>query len=137
MPSDADVIRASFDLIAPRGEALIDRFYENLFRVAPQVRPLFPKDMGRQKRHLLSAVALVVKHADNLESLRGALAEMGSRHVGYGAQAGHYGVVRDTMLETMGEIAGTAFSCEVRGAWERALNAVAGMMLAGTQRAAA
>lgn len=137
MPSDPDLIRSSFDLIAPPREALIDRFYDNLFRVAPQVRPLFPEDMARQKRHLLSAVALVIKHADSLEPLRGGQAEKGSRHIGYGAQPGHYSVVRDTMLQTMGEVARDAFTDDFRAACERALNAVAGMTLAGTHRAAA
>ncbi|MBL0871507.1 MAG: hypothetical protein IBJ18_13120 [Phycisphaerales bacterium] len=126
-------IRASFDLLAPRGNELIDEFYTRLFRTAPGVRSLFPQDMTQQKKHLLSAVALVVKNADKLETLEKPLQEMGARHVVYGAKKEHYAVVRDTMLETIGSLAGPAWTPELKADWTAALNAVAGAMIRGAE----
>ncbi len=134
MTSDAELIRTSFDAVASQAETLIDRFYDNLFATAPSVRPLFPDDMTQQKRHLLSAVSLVVKHADRLDELAGALMDMGERHVRYGAQEAHYPVVRDVMLRTLAEVAGDAWTSEFEGAWRRALDSVAQMMLRGAAR---
>ena len=42
-------IEDSFNLLAPRGEELVDRFYANLFARNPELRPLFPPDMKNQK----------------------------------------------------------------------------------------
>lgn len=130
-PSAVELIRGSFGLLEPQAPRVIERFYERLFTAAPGVRGMFPADMKEQRKHLLSAVALVVKNADRLETLAGPLAEMGRRHVGYGAKAEHYPVVRDTMLATLAEFAGPAWTSAMHGAWEGALNRVAGMMLEG------
>lgn len=138
MDSNAiDRIRTSFQLVAPRGKELIDTFYEMLFTTAPGVRGLFPADMTKQKGHLLGAVGLVVKHADNLAALEGPLMDMGERHVGYGAKAEHYPVVRDTLIAALGVTAGSAWTPQLANDWTEALNAVAGLMLRGAQRAEA
>ncbi len=131
-------IRSSFALLAPRGQEVIDTFYEMLFSKAPGVRALFPRDMAKQKGHLLAAVGLVVKHADNLGELSKPLAEMGQRHVKYGAQPEHYPVVRDTMVEALAKVAGPVWNAQLAADWTGALNAVAAAMLAkADQRKAA
>ncbi len=136
-PSSAELIRSSFEIIAPQADRLMDRFYERLFAAAPQVRPLFPKDMVVQKKHLAAAVGLVVKHADNLEALAGPLADMGRRHVKYGARPEHYNVVRDQMIGAIRDVAGAACTPPVERAWTDALDAVAAAMLKGVAADAA
>ena len=38
---DLDAFETGFDLVAPRGDELVDVFYARLFAAAPAVRPLF------------------------------------------------------------------------------------------------
>lgn len=131
----ADRIRASFELLAPKGAEIIDTFYATLFASAPQLRGLFPQDMSKQKGHLLAAVGLVVKHADNLAALETPLMDMGERHVKYGATPEHYPVVRDTMIAALAKVAGPAWNEQLASDWTAALNAVAGAMIRGAGRA--
>jgi hemoglobin-like flavoprotein len=128
-------LRSSYSLVAPRAAELIDTFYEGLFAAAPAVRPLFPADMSKQKGHLFAAVGLVVKHADNLGALTEPLAQMGERHRTYGARPEHYPVVRDCMLIALARTAGPAWTDQLAADWGAALNAVAGAMIHGAQRA--
>jgi hypothetical protein len=37
-----EALETSFDLVAPRGEQLMDEFYARLFAAAPAVRPFVP-----------------------------------------------------------------------------------------------
>ena len=68
---DLDALETSFDLVAPRGDELVDQFYSRLFAVAPAVKPLFAgADMARQKQMLLSALVLVRNSLRNLDALR-------------------------------------------------------------------
>lgn len=134
--SQVELIRTSFEMVAPRGEELISAFYDHLFADYPGVRDLFPADMTAQKGHLLAAVGLVVKNADKLGELAPQLEEMGARHVGYGAEPAHYPAVRDTMLKTLGAFAGDAWTDEIHEAWEAALNAVAEAMIRGAEKSA-
>lgn len=130
-------IRASFDLVAPHADAVVEAFYANLFAAAPAARALFPEDMAAQRQHLAAALALVVKHADRLETLAPALREMGVRHIRYGATPAHYGVVRDVLIATLAQHAGAAWNEQLASDWTAALNAVAGIMLDGARAAEA
>jgi methyl-accepting chemotaxis protein len=64
MALDIDALETSFDLLAPRGEELVDIFYARLFAAAPSVEPLFSAtDMRRQKAKLLATLVLVAQLA--------------------------------------------------------------------------
>ena len=61
-------LEASFNLLAPRGEELVERFYANLFAKNPAVRPMFPSDMAEQKKKLLASIVLVIQNLRPLNS---------------------------------------------------------------------
>ena len=85
---DLRSLETSFDLVAPRGDELMDVFYARLFAAAPAVRPLFAgTDLRRQKGMLLGALVLLRKSLRDLDRIVPALRDMGARHVRYGAAA--------------------------------------------------
>jgi methyl-accepting chemotaxis protein len=132
MQLDVDALEASFDLIAPRGDELVETFYAKLFAAAPAVRPLFANtDLKRQKAMLLSALVLVRKSLRNFDAIVPTLRQLGARHVGYGAQPAHYPVVGSVLIASMAEIAGAAWRPEYERAWASAFDAIAGAMLDG------
>jgi len=135
MDLDIDALEASFDLLAPRGDELVETFYARLFAAAPAVRPLFGTDLRRQRAMLLQALALVRRSLRDLDALVPVLHALGARHVAYGARPEHYPVVADTLIATMAELAADAWSQRYALAWERALGVIAGAMLAGAAEA--
>lgn len=126
-------IRTSFEALAPRADELVGRFYDALFAEHPEVRPIFPEEMTGQRRHLLTALALIVRHLDDLDSLRTPLMKLGARHAAYGAQRPHYPVVRDTLLRVMAEIAGPRWTDQLHDDWTIAINAIAETMIGGAE----
>jgi hemoglobin-like flavoprotein len=136
MALDLDALETSFDLVAPRGDELVDRFYARLFATAPAVEPLFARaDMARQKQMLLSALVLLRRSLRNLDAIIPALRRMGARHVGYGARPEHYPVVGEVLIASMADIAGDAWRPEWDVAWAGAFGVVAGAMLDGAEAA--
>jgi hemoglobin-like flavoprotein len=134
---DLDTLETSFDLIAPRGEELVDTFYTRLFDAAPEVKPLFANtDLRKQKSMLLATLVLLRKSLRDLEAITPKLRQLGARHVAYGALPEHYLVVAEVMLASMAEIAGDAWTPDVQAAWARALGIVATAMLEGAAEAA-
>lgn len=131
--TSATRIQASFQLLAPRAAELVESFYVRLFEAAPQARALFPGEMDSQKRHLLAAIALVVREAGQLERLTPALHEMGARHLRYGARPEHYPLVRDTLLATLASFAGAHWTNQLAADWRAALDHVAARMLDGAR----
>src|SRR3954454_12888194 len=76
---DIDALETSFDLVAPKGDELMEIFYSNLFAVAPSVRPMFAgTDMARQKAMLLSALALLRKSLRDLDRVLPTLKGLGA-----------------------------------------------------------
>ncbi|VAW80356.1 Methyl-accepting chemotaxis protein I (serine chemoreceptor protein) [hydrothermal vent metagenome] len=129
------LLENSFALLAGQAEALVARFYEELFKRYPAVQPLFAdSNMADQQKKLLAALKLVVNSLRKPEALETALVELGKKHVGYGAQPEHYGAVAETLLDVMAEFAGDAWTDDTREAWTGALNQVAEIMIeAGNQ----
>jgi methyl-accepting chemotaxis protein len=135
MSLDIDTLETSFDLIAPRGDELMDEFYARLFEAAPSVRPLFAKDMSKQKTMLLSALVLVRKSLRDLDRLVPKLRALGARHVAYGAEPAHYAVVGMVLLEAMAAVAGEAWTPEIERAWGDAYGVIADVMIDGANEA--
>jgi hemoglobin-like flavoprotein len=129
---DVISLETSFDLVAPRGDELMDVFYARLFAAAPAVRPLFAgTDLARQKQMLLGALVLLRKSLRNLDAVVPKLRALGARHVAYGAEPEHYAVVGEVLIASMAEIAGDAWRVEYEQAWAMAYGVVAGAMLDG------
>ena len=132
MPLDLESLETSFDLVAPRGDELMDVFYKRLFATAPAVKPLFAgSDLRRQKAMLLGTLVLLRKSLRDLDAIVPKLRALGARHVAYGAQPDHYPVVGAVLIAAMAEIAGEAWRPEYERAWAAAFDVVAGAMLDG------
>jgi len=127
---NVEVLEQTFSALAPQGEALVSRFYEELFSRYPQVKPLFRNtSQAEQQRKLLSALKLVISNLRNPEVLNGTLHKLGVRHQQYGAAPAHYQAVASTLLDVMAEFAGPLWTKQVHKAWSDALNAIAQTML--------
>ena len=137
MSLDVQALETSFDLVAPRGDDLMDVFYARLFAAAPGVKPLFATiDLRRQKAMLLAALVLVRKSLRDLDNIVPKLRQFGARHVAYGARPEHYPVVGQALIAAMAEIAGPAWTSEYELAWRKAYGVLAGAMIQGAQEAA-
>jgi hemoglobin-like flavoprotein len=136
MSLDLNALEESFDLVAARGDELMDTFYARLFATAPAVQPLFAAtDLRRQKTMLLGALVLVRQSLRNLDAIAPKLRQLGARHVAYGARPEHYPVVGAVLIASMAEIAGDAWRPTYERAWSAAFEFVAGAMLDGARSA--
>lgn len=133
---DLDALETSFDLVAPKGDELMEIFYARLFAVAPAVQPLFAgSDMKRQQAMLLSALVLLRKSLRDLERFVPTLRNLGARHVAYGAEPEHYPVVGEVLIGAMATVAGEAWEPRFAEAWGEAFRVVAGAMIEGANEA--
>jgi len=136
MSLDLEALETSFDLIAPRGDELMDEFYARLFEAAPAVKPLFAHvDLKRQKTLLLGMLVLLRKSLRDLGPIVPKLRELGARHVAYGARPEHYPVVGEVLIGAMATVAGPAWQPEFEAAWGNAFEIVAGAMIEGAESA--
>ena len=129
----AHQIRKSFAVIESQAVVAALVFYRRLFELAPELRPMFRRDIEEQSRRLMEMLGLVISLLERPGELAGELDQLGARHVGYGARVEHYPIVRRALLDMLAEVAGGSFTAETRQAWEELYNFIETAMLRGAR----
>ena len=132
MPLKVELLEQSFELVKPQADEFVASFYNNLFTDYPAAQPLFAHTaMDKQRQMLKGSLVMVVSNLRNPEALSSALKGLGARHVAYGALPDHYPLVGNSLLKTLGQYAGSAWTPELEAAWAEAYGAIAELMLEG------
>jgi len=127
-PDRIALVQSSFKSVAPITSKVADLFYDRLFEIAPEVRPLFPADLAGQKVKLVGMLATAVSNLHQLDAILPAVRNLGSRHRGYGVMAEHYAPVGAALLWTLEQGLGPAFTSDVKVAWSEAYSTLADAM---------
>ncbi|EKV03296.1 hemoglobin-like flavoprotein [Leptolyngbya sp. PCC 7375] len=129
---NVELLEQSFALVAPKADDLVSTFYDHLFTDYPDARPLFEHtDMAKQKQMLKGGLVMVVENLRKPDILSKALKGLGARHVKYGALPAHYPLVGNSLLKTLEQYAGDAWTSDVKDAWVGAYGAITELMLEG------
>jgi hemoglobin-like flavoprotein len=128
-PDQVKLVQQSFSKVAPISDQAALLFYDRLFEMAPQVRSMFPADMGEQRKKLMMMLAAVVNGLGDLPSILPAASALAKRHVAYGAKAEHYPVVGAALLWTLEKGLGEGWTSDVADAWTSAYGTLSGFMI--------
>lgn len=131
---DIRLVRESHAAIADP-DAFGRRFYAILFRLRPDTRALFPVDLDTQARKLVDMLASIVRALDAPERLAREFRELGRRHGGYGVREDDYDDVGASLLMTLHEHFGEAFTPELEQAWAAVYGDLAEAMIAAESSA--
>jgi hemoglobin-like flavoprotein len=128
-PQQIDLVRTTFEQIAPHGPRVAERFYERLFALDPSARALFKNDMRVQEEKLMTMLGLAVGALDVPDVLVPMVEDLGRRHAGYNVRPEQYVKVATALLATLEDELGAAFSEQVRAAWSAAYNMLSRTMM--------
>jgi hemoglobin-like flavoprotein len=120
-PETERLVRESWARFHPVAEQSARYFYDKLFELDPEAKPLFARtDMEAQGRKLMLMLGEIVRTLDQPEALVTELADLGRRHVHYGVRDSDYDSVGTALLWTLEQGLGPAFTPQVRNAWTEA-----------------
>lgn len=136
VPDSITLVQESFKQVVPIAEAAADLFYDRLFAIAPDVRPLFSDDLTEQKKKLIGMLATAVTNLHQVETILSAVEDLGRRHARYGVTPAHYEPVGAALLWTLEQGLGEGFTPPLKAAWTEAYTTLAGMMQAAVARPA-
>ena len=136
-PEQVTMVQASFEKVAPIADKAADIFYDRLFEISPDVRPLFPADMSRQKEVLMQTIGTAVQNLHQVETILPVVKELGVKHVGYGVKDEHYDTVGAALLFTLEKGLGDDWNDDLKDAWTETYETVAGVMKGAAAEAAA
>lgn len=116
-PTQIDLVQTTWAKVAPNADLVAVLFYDRLFEIAPEVKPLFKGDTLEQGKRLMTMLNLAVSRLTNLEKIIPAVGDMGVRHSGYGVQPEHYDSVAAALLWTLERGLGEDFTEQAKAAW--------------------
>lgn len=135
-PEQIDDIQASFAKVAPIAPVAAALFYDRLFTIAPEVKPLFKGDMGEQGTKLMATLAVVVNGLRTIDAVVPVAQALAKRHVAYGVRREHYTPVGAALIWTLEQGLKDDFTPKTREAWMAAYNALSTAMIAAAYPAA-
>ena len=127
-PQQIKLVTDSFMKVLPIAGVTADLFYDHLFEIAPEVRPLFPDDLVEQKKKFIAMLAMVITNLHDFGKIAPVVADLGTRHVAYGIVAKHYEPFGAALLKVLEDCLGVDFTPPVRAAWTEAYMRLAGAM---------
>jgi len=104
-------------------------FYNRLFEIAPQVKPMFRTTIEEQSRKLLAMISYVIVKLDRLDVILSEVAKLAQRHVVYGVKPDHYSIVGEALLWTLEKGLGDNWNKETKEAWIACYSLLAGAMI--------
>jgi hemoglobin-like flavoprotein len=112
-------VQKSWKMVAAMEPIVVGNlFYNRLFEIAPEVRPMFRHaSIDEQSRKLLSMINYVIIKLNKLDDIIDEVKKLAQRHVQYGVQDEHYSIVGSALLWTLEAGLADNWNNELKEAW--------------------
>ncbi len=142
-PAQLRILTRSFAKIEPASDRFGAIFYERLFVIAPDLRPMFGNDLKSQQAkfmkvikevvelHLRSLISLPVTMQTSASAVIPGAFWAGKLHAGYGVRVEDYETMRSALMWALEETLGAECTDDVKLAWGNAYDIVAKAMMEG------
>jgi len=127
-PEQIKLVQDSWTKVKPISDTAAELFYGKLFSLDESVKPMFKGDMKEQGRKLMGILNTAVNALDKLDTIIGAVQDMGRRHIDYGVKPEHYDTVGEALIWTLGKGLNDDFTQETKEAWIEVYTLVATTM---------
>ncbi|MEO8771085.1 MAG: globin domain-containing protein [Ferruginibacter sp.] len=130
-----DLVKNSWALIAKIDmETVGGLFYNKLFEIAPEVKPMFSRSaMPEQSKKLLGMLSYVISKLDRLDEILDEVKKLAQRHNAYGVKGAHYTAVGTALLWTLEQGLDTYWNNEMKVAWTEVYTVLSGAMISFSQ----
>lgn len=125
------LIRESWDYVVTNVDGAGMIFYDRLFEVAPEVKPLFKGDIKNQSKKLITMISFAIGKLDQLDSVVKDIEDLGRRHGKYNVRQEHYLVVGQALLWTLEKGASEIWTEEHKEAWSVLYGVLSATMIRG------
>lgn len=134
-PEQIYLVQTSWRRVFPHAIKIGQEFYDHLFEIDHELRPLFKRPMHRQVKKLFSTLNLIVKGLNDLESLIPVVQHMAIMHTSYGVRDSDYNKVGAALLWSLEKNLGKDFNEPTKNAWIAAYTTLSTVMKAAANEA--
>lgn len=125
-PQQSALVKHTFTHIAPHHDTIACLFYEKLFDIAPDLRPMFTHSMDMQRAKVMQMLAALVAAIDKPSHFNHMSRELGRRHSGYGVAREQYALVGQALTWALQAACPEIMTPAALEAWSAAYHLMAG-----------
>lgn len=104
-------------------------FYNRLFEIAPDVKPMFRSAIPEQSKKLMAMIGYVINKLDSLDEIQDEVGKLAKRHIQYGVKEEHYAVVGSALLWTLEKGLDRLWTDDLKNAWIRCYTILSSAMM--------
>ncbi len=130
---DTQTLKDSWEVVAKSGDEVPLYFYSHLFLSHPEVREMFPISMASQRDKLVGALGRIVSNVDRLDEVTAYIEQLGSDHRRFAVTPEHYNAVGASLLATLKQFLGAAWTEELASDWATAYGVIARVMVGAAE----
>jgi hemoglobin-like flavoprotein len=111
------LVKNSWSYLIIKSEEAGLLFYNRLFEIAPELKPMFKTEQKDQSRKLITMVTLIVSKLQKLEEIQEEIKNLAIRHRRYGVDTAYYRIVGAALLWTIQRALPEKWTDELEEAW--------------------
>ena len=127
-PAQVALVQESFANVGRQPHEAGRIFYEELFKLAPELQGLFPEDLSRHRLKFIQMLSTIVRSLDQIATISEDIVDLGRRHMSYDVEDEHYPVVGEALMATLDRLLGASLTPPVSDAWVAAYGMIARVM---------
>jgi len=112
-----NLIKSSWQAAAPNALLVGELFYNRLFELAPETKPLFGVTVSQQSNKLIVMLSYIINKLDRLPDIIDEVAKLARQHVQYGVKPAHYALGGEIFLWSLERVFGERWNEELEEAW--------------------
>lgn len=112
-------LRKSFALLERQSHVAALVFYQNLFKLDPELRSSFDADIESRAYTLMDKLANALSLLEKPDELTPALEDLGSKHLEYNSSDDNFKNVAQALLQMLSNVLGKSLDDETQQAWVR------------------
>ena len=127
-----DTVKPTTPLLAEKGEAITQFFYQRLFKLHPELKNIFNQvnqKRGEQPRALADAVLAYANNLDNIAALVPVVERIAHKHVSLGIKPEQYPIVGQNLLAAIQEVLALPDEHPALLAWAEAYGVLADIFI--------
>ncbi|SMD32866.1 Hemoglobin-like flavoprotein [Reichenbachiella faecimaris] len=132
---EISTIKSCWEVIAPNGILVAQKFYKELFESKPEYRRLFTGDMDKQAEKLMMTLGFLMANLDRMSTIKKSVEDLGKLHANhFKVLPEYYPPVKVALISSIAYYMEEDWTQTHHNAWDKLINSVATMMINGANK---
>ena len=130
-PEQIELVQRAWGKVTALNHTYVQEVYEELFRLSPALRDLFPDPAGMPITKVSDTLNTVITSLEQLDALGFIIRDLGRRHHKFQVQPHQFELLKQALTTVLARRLGASFKPELAEAWSQMYDEIAVLMLEG------